>query len=393
MYHFDKIIDRKKTSCIKYSNFEKMGLKEDALSMWVADMDFETAPEVKERLEKAAAHGIYGYMAQQDDFYDAVTGWFRRRFQWEIEKEWIIHTPGVVFALAAAVRAFTEPGDAVMIQRPVYYPFSMVIEKNDRRIVNNPLILKDGKYVMDYEDMERKMKENRVRLFLLCSPHNPVSRVWTKEELIRLGEICERQGVIIVADEIHCDFVLKGHKHTCFGTLQDRFASRAIICTAPSKTFNLAGLQLSNVVIRDPELRQCYQREMERVMYMGTNLFGQFACQAAYESGEAWLEELLVYLQGNIDFVKGFLAAGLPKVKLIEPEGTYLLWLDFREYGLEADELKDKMLHEAGIWLDEGTMFGEEGAGFMRMNIACPRSIVSDAMLRIQKTFAHDAQI
>lgn len=386
-YDFDKIIDRRNTSCEKYSFFEERGLTDDTLAMWVADMDFETAPEIKEKIQEAAAHGIYGYTGKKNDYYDAVIRWFQKRFQWNIRKEWIITTPGVVFALAAAVRAYTKEGDAVMIQRPVYYPFSRVVLDNDRELVNNPLVLKDGKYVMDYEDMEQKIIDHQVKLFLLCSPHNPVSRVWTKEELVRAAEICKRHDVILVVDEIHCDFVLEGYHHTCFGSLEEEYADQAVICTAPSKTFNLAGLQLSNIIIRNPKLRKEFNREMKKTAYFGANLFGLMACQVAYESGEAWLEELLVYLKGNADYIRDFLGQNLPKVHLIEPEGTYLLWMDFRDYGYSSEKLQQMMLHEAKIWLDEGVMFGEEGAGFMRINIACPKSVIKEAMKKMQQVF------
>lgn len=386
-YDFDKIIDRTNTSCEKHSFFKEHGLAEDTLGMWVADMDFETAPAVKKRIEEIAAHGIYGYTGKKDDYYQAVIDWFGRRFGWQVEKKWILTTPGIVFALAAAVRAYTKEGEAVLIQRPVYYPFTNVIVRNDRKLVNNPLILKDGKYVMDYEDMERKIVENDVKLFLLCSPHNPVSRVWTREELVKAAEICRKHDVIMVVDEIHCDFVLEGYHHTSFGTLDEEYADRAVICTAPSKTFNLAGLQLSNIIIKNLELRKTFIRELNRVAYFGANIFGQMACQAAYESGEDWLEELLVYLKGNVDYIRDYIGQYLPKVHLIEPEGTYLLWLDFRDCGYDSETLQDKMLHEAKLWLDEGVMFGEEGAGFMRINIASPRSVIGDAMERIRRVF------
>lgn len=386
-YNFDKIIDRTNTSCEKHSFFQERGLSEDTLGMWVADMDFETAPSVKKRIEEIAAHGIYGYTGKKDDYDQAVIDWFGRRFGWHIEKKWILTTPGVVFALAAAVRAYTKEKDAVLIQRPVYYPFTNVIVRNDRKLVNNPLVLKDGKYVMDYEDMERKIVDEQVKLFLLCSPHNPVSRVWSREELIKAAEICRKHDVIMVVDEIHCDFILEGHRHTAFGTLDGEFADRAVICTAPSKTFNLAGLQLSNIIIRNPKLRKAFIGELNRTAYFGANIFGQMACQAAYESGEDWLEELLVYLKGNVDYIRDYIEKYLPKVHLIEPEGTYLLWMDFRDYGYDSKKLQDMMLHEAKLWLDEGVMFGEEGAGFMRINIASPRSVVKDAMDRIRRVF------
>lgn len=386
-YNFDKIIDRTDTSCEKHSFFAEHGMAEDTLGMWVADMDFETAPEVKARIEEVAAHGIYGYTGKKEDYYRAVVNWFEKRFSWKIQKEWILTTPGVVFALAAAVRAYTEKGDAVLIQRPVYYPFSNVINNNQRRLINNPLVLEGGRYVMDYDDMEKKIIDNQVKLFILCSPHNPVSRVWTKEELLRAAEICLRHDVLMVADEIHCDFVMEGFHHTSFGTLGEEIANRAVICTAPSKTFNLAGLQLSNIIIPNRKLRKAFITELKKTACYGANIFGQMACQAAYEKGADWLEALKVYLKGNADDIREFLAGYLPKVHLVEPEGTYLLWMDFRDYGYTPEQLQEIMLKKAKLWLDEGVMFGEEGAGFMRMNIAAPRSVIEQAMQRIYQAF------
>lgn len=387
-YNFDKVIDRTKSNCIKYSFLAEHGMSPDTLPLWVADMDFETAPEIRTALEKAATHGIYGYTGLKDFYYQAVIHWFESRFGWKIEKKWILTTPGVVFALAAAVRAYTEEGDAVLIQRPVYYPFTNVIEKNKRKVVNSPLILKNGHYEMDFEDMERKITEHQVRLYLMCSPHNPVSRVWTREELLRAAEICKKHDVLMVVDEIHCDFVYSGHVHTSFGTLGEEYASRAIICTAPSKTFNLAGLQLSNIIISDQRLRRAFIAELNRCSIFDGGLFGITGCRAAYESGGPWLDALLKYLEGNVAFVREYLRKYIPKVRLIEPEGTYLLWLDFSSCGLDDAQLKSRMRKDARIWLDEGTMFGEEGSGFMRLNIASPRSVIEEAMERMRAVFA-----
>ena len=258
-YDFDKIVDRHGTDCYKWDMIAKRKLPADTLPLWVADMDFETVPEVKERLKEVADRGIYGYSMLGDGYYHALKNWFSERFGWQVEKDWVIVTPGVVFALAAAVRAYTKEGDSVMIQRPVYHPFTNVVKENGRKLVNNPLVMENGKYHMDYEDMERKITEEQVKLFLLCSPHNPVSRVWTKEELCQAAEICKKHGVIMIVDEIHCDFVYEGYHHTSFGTLSE-YADNAVICTAPSKTFNLAELQLSNIMIPNPELRPSRQR-------------------------------------------------------------------------------------------------------------------------------------
>lgn len=386
-YNFDQLPQRRGTNCYKWDLIAKRGLDPDTLPLWVADMDFETVPEVKEKLKEAAEHGIYGYSMLGDDYYAALTGWFETRFDWSINPKHVTVTPGVVFALAAAVRAYTDEGEAVMIQRPVYHPFTNVVTENNRRLINNPLVFENGRYHMNFDDMEKKITDEHVKLFLLCSPHNPISRVWTKEELLQAADICRRHEVILVVDEIHCDFVYDGYQHTSFGTLKD-FADRAVICTAPSKTFNLAELQLSNIIIPNTQLRERFRSEMKRISYGDANLFGQISCQAAYEHGGTWLDELLSYLQGNISFIRTFLNQHLPRVALIEPEGTYLLWLDFRSYGLSAEELNHKILYDAKVWLNEGSMFGSEGEGFMRINIASPRSMIVEAMERLESVFA-----
>ncbi|MCU6760778.1 pyridoxal phosphate-dependent aminotransferase [Brotonthovivens ammoniilytica] len=387
-YNFDKIIDRRGTASEKYDFLEKNGFSKDTLPMWVADMDFETVPEVKEKLKELVEHGIYGYTGRTDGYYKAVCSWFSRRFQWKIDREWVISTPGIVFALAAAVRAFTNPGDGVMIQQPVYYPFESVIQRNHRTVVNNQLKLVGGRYEMDFELMERQIREHHVKLFLLCSPHNPVGRVWTWEELLKAAEICRKYDVLTAADEIHCDFVRKGFWHTSFGTLPEEFAARSIICTAPSKTFNLAGLQASNIIISNAELRRRYLTELNACASFGAGMFGLAACQTAYETGEVWLTELLAYLEQNYQYVKTFLAEYLPKIRLTELEGTYLIWMDFREYHFSDRELEEKMRHGANLWLDAGTMFGAGGRGFMRMNIAVPRKTLKEAMKRLKAAFS-----
>ncbi len=386
-YDFDKVIDRKSTACEKYSFIKEKGLDEDVLSMWVADMDFETVPEVKDRMKQIAEHGIYGYTGRTDAYYEAVRSWFLRRFSWDIDKRWVISTPGVVFALAAAVRAFTEVGDSILIQQPVYYPFAKVITRNHRKLIVSILKEDDGYYEMDFQDIEEKIKENHVKMLLLCSPHNPVGRVWKKEELEHLAGICEKYGALVVADEIHCDFVREEYQHVPFGSLKP-WGERAVICTAPSKTFNLAGLQASNIIIADVGLKRKFVSELNAQGAFGAGLFGLEACRVAYESGEEWLNELLSYLEENYQYVKSYLKEHLPKIRLTELEGTYLIWMDFRAYGYSDKELNEKMLHEAKIWLDDGPMFGAGGSGFMRMNIAAPRSVVKEAMERLNKIFS-----
>ena len=385
IFNFDEIIDRRSTNSIKYDFAEEMGKPTDVLPMWVADMDFKSPPEVTEALIKVAQHGIFGYSLSKKDYFDAVHYWFNTRFGWDVKKEWLIETPGVVFAISTAIRAFTDEADAVMIQQPVYHPFSEKIRVNNRKLVNNPLVYENGEYKMDIKDFESKIKEHRVKLFILCSPHNPVGRVWTKEELTEIGDICMKHGVIVISDEIHADFIYEGYKHTIFSEVKQEYLDNTIICTAPSKTFNLAGLQVSNIFIPNKRLREKYKTEMKKAGYGSLNTLGIVACQAAYRYGAQWLDELMTYLTGNLNFVREFLKERLPQVKLVEPQGSYLIWLDFSGLNLNAEELENLILNRAKLWLNSGTIFGPEGEGFQRMNIACPRSVVEEAFLRLEQ--------
>ena len=384
-FDFDKVVDRHGTKCLKYDFAKERGRSDDMLPLWVADMDFPTAPGIQKSLSDAVAHGIYGYSEGKDDYFQAAAGWYEKHFGWKVEKEWLIKTPGVVFALAMAVKAYTKEGDAVLLQQPVYYPFSEVIADNGRRIVDNTLELKeDGKYHINFEDFEQKVKENHVKLFLLCSPHNPVGRVWTKEELKKIAAICRKYDVIVVSDEIHEDFVFNG-KHQVFADLSEDAKNRTITCTAPSKTFNLAGLQVSNIWIANPKLREKFKKQIAAAGYSQLNTLGLTACEAAYRYGGEWHAELLGYLKSNLNFLREFLQTRLPEVKLIEPEGTYLVWLDFGSLGLTEEQREELLTKKAGIWLDSGAIFGAAGEGFERINIACPRSILKDALERIER--------
>ncbi|MCL2070145.1 MAG: pyridoxal phosphate-dependent aminotransferase [Treponema sp.] len=379
-YDFDKLIDRHNTNSLKYDFAKECGKGEGLLPLWVADMDFPAPPEVLADIQKVVSHGIFGYSDVKDDYYEAVGAWFNERFNYSVTREEIVKTPGMVFALAMAVRAYTESGDRVMIQTPVYHPFFNVVRDNGRELVKNALVYQDGKYFIDFEDFERKAAEHKVKLFLLCSPHNPVGRVWTRGELERLNGICERYGIIIVSDEIHCDFIWPPHSHTAFGLLNEN----AIICTAPSKTFNLAGLQMSNIFIKNTGLRRKLEKEINRSGCSQLNNIGLAACKSAYLNGGQWLSQLKLYLAGNISLVRDFLSEKLPQVKLVEPEGTYLLWLDFKEMGLTHDELDRLISEKAKLWLNSGTTFGDDGSGFQRINIACPRSILETALARLE---------
>ena len=386
-YNFDEIIDRRNTNAIKYDFSAIKEMPEDVIPMWVADMDFKSPPAVREAIKNAAEYGIFGYSTSRYDYFDAVHNWFISRFGWDTKYEWLIQTPGVVFALAAAIRALTEPGDSIIIQRPVYYPFSNLIRFNRRNLINSPLIYKNGRYSIDFDDFESKIIENKVKLFLLCSPHNPVCRVWTKEELIRLGNICVKHGVIVVSDEIHCDFVFQYNRHHVFASLNDEFLYNSVICTAPSKTFNLAGLQAANIFIANEEIRKKYKDEMKRTGYSHINLIASAACQAAYKYGADWFEELSSYLEGNISLVKSTLNNEIPEIILSDPQGTYLLWLDFRKYSLSEDELEHLIIDKARIWMSRGSIFGVEGRGFYRMNIGLPRPILEKALKQLIRTF------
>lgn len=383
MYGFDHVIDRRGTNALKYDFASKYGKPEDALPLWIADMDFQTAPEIIDAVVKTGRHGIFGYSDSPQAYFDVLQNWYAAYFGWSVQKEWLVKTPGVVFALCTAIRALTEPGDAVIIQRPVYHPFSQSVVKNGRKLVNNPLVYRDGAYTIDFEDFEEKIVRNRVKLFLLCSPHNPVGRVWTKEELSRLGDICVRHDVLVVSDEIHADFVFEGYTHHVFADLKPAYQAITVTCTAPSKSFNLAGLQVSNIWIPNPAIREKFQEELGRTGYSQLNMAGLAAAQAAYEKGRPWFEELKRYLSANLAFTRGYLAEKLPRVRLVEPQGTYLLWLDFSGLGLSGTRLEHFIVEQAKLWLDEGTRFGSEGQGFERMNIACPRSTLQQALERL----------
>ncbi len=379
-YNFDRMIDRRNTNSIKYDFAIERGKPADILPLWVADMDFSVPREVQEAIHQAVEHGIFGYSEVKQDYFEAVHNWFYQNYGWDTKEEWLIKAPGVVFAITMAVRALTNEGDTVIIQQPVYYPFSESIRLNDRRVVVNSLAYQNNQYSIDFEDFEEKIVNNGVKLFLLCNPHNPVGRVWTKDELIRLGEICLKYKVIIVSDEIHCDFTYPGYEHIVFSNINEEFAQNTITCTAPSKSFNLAGLQISNIFIQNETLRRRLKLEIAKSGYSQLNTLGLAACKAAYQYGEPWLRQLKEYLLGNLNYVRGYLGEKLPMIKLIEPQGTYLIWLDFRALQLTRKELEDLIVHKAGLWLDPGHIFGPEGEGFERINIACQRQTLVRAM-------------
>lgn len=382
---FDRVIERRGTDCLKYDFAARRGMPEGVLPLWVADMDFKTSERILDAIKARVEHGIFGYTESGDKYFEAVSGWMKKRHGWEVKRNWLVKTPGVVFALAMAVKAYSAEGDAVLIQQPVYYPFSEVIEDNGRRVISSDLVPgADGKYHIDFEDFERKITENHVPLFLLCSPHNPVSRVWTKDELTRLGEICLKHHVTVVSDEIHEDFVFGDNKHYAFANLKKEFADISVTCTSPAKTFNLAGLQVSNIFIPNGQLRKKFRRQISAAGYSQLNTIGLTACEAAYTYGDEWYEAMMSYVAGNIEFMKSYIETELPMLRMIEPEGTYLVWVDFRGLGLSVQELEELIVRKANLWLDGGAMFGRVGEGFERFNVACPRSTLEQALEQLK---------
>lgn len=382
-FEFDKITDRTHTNAVKYDLAKERGKPEDALSLWVADMDFPTAPCIQKALSEKALHGIYGYSRPDERYYSALKNWFKKRHNFEVENQWIVNTPGVVFAIAAAIKAFTKEGDGVLIQKPVYYPFFNTIKNLDRKVVNNPLVLENGHYEIDFEDFEKKIISENVKLFILCSPHNPGGRVWTKTELEKLWTICKKHNVLVISDEIHSDIIFGENKHTVFGTLSDEALENSIICTSPSKSFNLAGLQFSNIFVANDKLRKQLKKEIEKTGYDEPSLMGIVAATSAYSEGEEWFDAAKDYIWQNIQFAKNYIEENAPKIKAIIPEGSYLLWLDFSGFEFSDEEINDRILNKAKVWLDNGTMFGSEGAKFQRINCATPRSILEEALKRI----------
>ena len=386
-YDFDEIINRHNTNCAKYDLVAKLGKPADTIPLWVADMDFRVAPEVTEALMEMVRFGVYGYAAEGDDsYYRAVSGWFKDNHGYEPQADWIVKAPGVVFSLASAIRALTSPGEAIIIQEPVYHPFPRMVKINERRVVNSDLIFENGRYRMDLADFEQKLVANKVKMFILCSPHNPVGRVWSREELLAVGEICLKHDCLVLSDEIHCDFVRPGHRHHSWLTLPEELQRNCVVCTAPSKTFNLAGLQASNMFIPDPEIRGQVKAAVNRAGYDGLSVPGLIACRAAYEHGRPWLEALKEYLEGNLAFLKEA-AARLPGLELVEPEGSYLLWMDFRALGLTEAGLDELLSRKARLWLDEGQKFGPAGTGFYRLNMACPQPTLREAMTRLEEVW------
>lgn len=376
-YDFDKTIDRRATNSYKWDS-----APEGVLPMWVADMDFRTAPAIIDALQKRVAHGIFGYTRVPDAYYDAVTSWFSRRHGWDIDREWIIYTSGVVPAVSAVIKALTVPGDKVIVQTPVYNCFFSSIRNNGCEIVSNPLRRTADTYEMDFDALERCAADPRTKVMLLCNPHNPAGRVWTPDELTRLGNICLRNGVTVVADEIHCELVYQGFKYTPFASLSDAFLHRSVTCVSPSKAFNIAGLQIANIVAFNNDLRSRIDKAININEVCDVNPFGVAATIAAYNEGEEWLNQLVDYLHGNYEAMAEFCRRELAEFPITRLEGTYLVWMDCSSLGMSSDALEHALLDDARLWLNAGTMYGAEGEGYMRWNIACPRSVMLDGLNR-----------
>ena len=381
---FDTVHNRRGTDSLKYDFAAARGYKEDVLPLWVAEMDFKISSYIQDALQLQVEHGIYGYTETAKDYYDAVAGWMKRHHDWDIEGYKIIKTPGVVPAIGAAINAFTEKGDAVLIQQPVYYCFNEVIELSGRRVVSNDLVLKK-RYEIDLEDFERKIVEEKVKRFLLCNPHNPGGRVWSSDELKNIARICKKHNVVVFSDEIHEDIVYSGHKHTVFATVSEEAEDITLTATSPGKTFNISGLQIGNIIIKNRKLATEFKRSVNGIMgYSQANAPGITACRAAYLYGDEWYKAMLSYVEDNLNYLVEFLKTELPEVKLIIPEATYLVFLDLRGLGLSSEARRELIVDKAKLWLDSGEIFGKLGSGFERINIACPRVTLKKALTSLR---------
>jgi len=379
---FDEIIDRTGTLSVKYDGRIWQFKTDDVLPLWVADMDFRCPGAVTDAILKRAAHGIYGYAYRPDSYYEAIADWLAVHYSWNVKASWMSFTPGVVTALCLAVQAFTDPGDRIIVQPPVYFPFFSAIRTNRRTIAYNPLKLEGGRYSIDFEDLEKKAAAG-ARMLMLSNPHNPVGRSWTREELETMSSLCRKYGLLILSDEIHCDLTLPGYVHVPMASLSDETALNTVTCIAASKTFNLAGLATSTIIIPDPVLKKRFDEVSDQVHIAGGNLFGTIATEAAYRNGNAWLKSLLNYLNGNLQFIEAYLDGHIPQVRMIRPEATYLVWLDCRKLGLDKAGLEEFMIRKAKIGLNNGADFGPGGEGFMRLNMACPRQVLEEALHRL----------
>ena len=386
-YNFETAPDRRGTGAFKWNSMyeAKPDVSDGVIPFSVADMEFQNPQPLLDGMAKYVSQAVYGYTGPTHAYYESVINYMKRRHNWDIQKDWIITTPGVVPALNELVKAFSEPGDGVIITRPVYYPFSMAIENSGRKLVNVSLINRDGHYEMDFEGLEKAAKDPSTKLMILCSPHNPVGRVWTEDELRKLASICNSNGVMILSDEIHFDFVFPGHKHTVLATLSEEIAQNNIFCTAPSKTFNLGGVQVSNIIIPNPKLRERYNEYHKSMGMLALNMFAYKVGELVYNTCGDWFEELMQVLDTNRKLVEQYITTYLPQIKVIPLEGTYLQWLDCRALGMSGKELETFMQEKAELFFDEGYIFGEEGDGFERWNLACPTKYIQEGLERLRK--------
>lgn len=384
IHNFDEIVKRYNTESRKWDNIDEVFGDTSVLPLWIADMDFASPPAVLKAIQAKAAHGVFGYPARRTSLHDSVMRWTKVRHNWTLEREWISTAPGVVSSISAAVLTLTEPGDSIIIQPPVYPPFFSCVRNNGRKIVENALKNNHGYYEFDFDDLEAKI-DDTVKMIVLCSPHNPVGRVWREDELRRLADICLKHQIIILADEIHHDLVFSGHKHTPLARLSPEIAHATVTFMAASKTFNVAGLNTSFIITPDPVKRKKINKLLHNLEIGKTTIFGGAATEAAYTDGEEWLEELLVYLEANADYIVSYVEQHLPGVKVVKPEGTYLAWLDFRDIFSQADKVSIFLTKEAKVGMNDGLSFGCQGAGFARLNFGCPKSIIQEALQRIER--------
>lgn len=385
-YNFDEIIDRQNTACIKYDARGTIFGKADVLPMWVADMDFRTPGFVMEAIRERATHEILGYSLRTDAYFESLIQWLKRRHNWNIRKEWVAFSPGIVPAVNVAVLAYTQQNDKIIVQPPVYFPFFGAVKDHKRELVFNPLIMRNGRYQMDYDNLEQLCSDG-ARMLIISNPHNPAGNAWTPAELKQMADICLKYNVLMVSDEIHCDLVNRGFKHTVLASLSPEISMQTITMVAPSKTFNLAGLATASVIIENPELLEAFNKTLNTLHIGMGNVFGNVASQAAYTHGDEWLDQLIDYIDGNIQYAMDFIAVNLPQLRAIRPEATYMVWIDFSKLGLSDEELNRFVIHKAGLGLNQGIQFGPGGEGFMRMNLACPRSVVEKGMARLMGAF------
>ncbi len=386
-YNFDEIVDRRGTDCLKYDFGMKRKGRDDLLPMWVADMDFRLPEKILAELHKRVDHGIFGYTDPLDDYFDALNHWYSTRYGFTVDPEWVTLGACLVYAIHVSIQAFTAPGDSVMVMQPVYYPFSEAVRNNGRKLVNCQLRYEDGRYSIDFEALERKLREEKVKALIFCSPHNPVGRVWTEEEVVKVADLCLANDVILMVDEIHSDFVFPGHSFFSCMRLDEKYRKNLAFYSSPGKTFNIAGLQSASIIIPDETLRAKYRQANRAAGYSQANVMGQAGLIACYNLGADWVDELVAYIYGNVQYAKAFIAENLPRARVVDPEGTYLLWVDFSGYGISSEELEHRILDKAKLWLDAGAIFGPETALFERFNLAAPRSVVEEAMRRLKLAF------